>query len=59
MTKLDGLERSLENLIELSEQLQATGVDLVVLGQGIDTSTLAGKMFFHILGADRGVRQVR
>ena len=27
------------------------GVDLVVLDQGIDTSTPVGKMFFHILGA--------
>jgi DNA invertase Pin-like site-specific DNA recombinase len=31
--------------------LQAKGVDLVVLDQGIDTSTPVGKMFFHILGA--------
>jgi DNA invertase Pin-like site-specific DNA recombinase len=26
-------------------------VDLVVLDQGIDTSTALGRMFFHILGA--------
>jgi DNA invertase Pin-like site-specific DNA recombinase len=26
-------------------------VDLVVLDQGIDTSTAMGRMFFHILGA--------
>lgn len=51
VTKLDRLGRSLENLIELSKQLQAKGVDLVVLDQGIDTSTAVGKMFFHILGA--------
>jgi DNA invertase Pin-like site-specific DNA recombinase len=51
VTKLDRLGRSLENLIELSKQLQAKGVDLVVLDQGIDTSTPVGKMFFHILGA--------
>lgn len=51
VTKLDRLGRSLKNLIELSEQLQAKGVGLVVLDQKIDTSTPAGRMFFHILGA--------
>ncbi|TMR97558.1 recombinase family protein [Nonomuraea basaltis] len=51
VTRLDRLGRSLKNLIELSENLQARGVDLVVLEQGIDTSTPVGKMFFHIIGA--------
>lgn len=51
ITKLDRLGRSLEHLIALSKQLQAKGVDLVVLDQGIDTSTAVGRMFFQILGA--------
>lgn len=51
VTKLDRLGRSLEHLIELSKQLKAKGVDLVVLDQGIDTSTAVGQMFFQILGA--------
>jgi len=51
VTKLDRLGRSLKNLIELSEHLQEKGVSLVVLDQKIDTSTPAGRMFFHILGA--------
>jgi DNA invertase Pin-like site-specific DNA recombinase len=51
ITKLDRLGRSLEHLIELSKLLQERGVDLVVLHQGIDTSTALGRMFFHILGA--------
>lgn len=51
VTKLDRLGRSLEHLIELSKRLQAAGVDLVVLDQGIDTSTAVGRMFFQILGA--------
>jgi len=51
ITKLDRLGRSLKNLIELSEKLQKQGVALVVLDQGIDTSTPVGRMFFHILGA--------
>ena len=51
ITKLDRLGRSLEHLIELSKLLQTRGVDLVVLDQGIDTSTAVGRMFFQILGA--------
>ncbi len=51
VTKLDRLGRSLEHLIGLSNELQARGVDLVVLDQGIDTSTAVGRMFFQILGA--------
>lgn len=51
ITKLDRLGRSLEHLITLSNELNARGVDLVVLDQGIDTSTAVGRMFFHILGA--------
>ena len=51
VTKLDRLGRSLEHLIELSKLLESRGVDLVVLDQGIDTSSAVGKMFFHILGA--------
>ncbi len=51
VTKLDRLGRSLENLLELSNELQAKGVHLVVLDQGIDTSTTLGRMFFQILGS--------
>ncbi|MDQ3879598.1 MAG: recombinase family protein [Chloroflexota bacterium] len=51
VTKLDRLGRSLEHLMALSTQLQARRVDLVVLDQGIDTSTAVGRMFFQILGA--------
>ncbi|MFE3755711.1 recombinase family protein [Nocardia tengchongensis] len=38
-------------MIEPSKTLQERGVDLVVLDQGIDTSTAAGRIFFQILGA--------
>jgi len=51
ITKLDRLGRSLEHLIALAKDLHARGVDLVVLDQGIDTSTALGRMFFQILGA--------
>jgi DNA invertase Pin-like site-specific DNA recombinase len=51
VTKLDRLGRSLEHLIELSRQLQEREVDLVVLDQGVDTSTPIGRLFFQIIGA--------
>jgi DNA invertase Pin-like site-specific DNA recombinase len=51
VTKLDRLGRFLAHLIALSAELQQRGVDLVVLDQGIDTSTAMGRMFFQILGA--------
>ena len=51
VTRLDRLGRSLEHLIKLSGELQERGVDLVVLDQGIDTSTAVGRMFFQIIGS--------
>jgi DNA invertase Pin-like site-specific DNA recombinase len=51
ITKLDRLGRSLEHPIELSKHLQERGVDLVVVDQGIDTSTAVGRLFFQIIGA--------
>ena len=51
ITKLDRLGRSLAHLIDIAADLQARGVDLVVLDQGIDTTTAVGRMFFQILGA--------
>lgn len=38
-------------MVDLSGQLQARGVDLVVLDQGIDTSTAAGADVFQKLGS--------
>lgn len=51
ITKLDRLGRSLKNLIEIADDLQKRRVDLVVLDQGIDTTTPAGRLFFAIIGA--------
>ncbi|WP_405180870.1 recombinase family protein [Nocardia sp. NBC_01377] len=51
VTKLDRLGRTLEHLIDLAADLAERKVDLVVLDQGIDTSTAVGRMFFQILGA--------
>lgn len=51
VVRLDRLGRSVKNLIALVDQLREKGVDLVVLDQGIDTSTPAGRFFFHVLAA--------
>lgn len=51
ITKLDRLGRSVRHLIDLAEMLKQRGIGLRVLDQGIDTSTPAGRMFFHVLAA--------
>jgi DNA invertase Pin-like site-specific DNA recombinase len=48
---IDRLGRSLQNLIELLNQLESVKVDLFFHQQAIDTSTPMGKMMFSILGA--------
>jgi DNA invertase Pin-like site-specific DNA recombinase len=51
VTKLDRLARSTRHLVTLAAELQALGVELVVLGQAIDTTTPAGRLLFHVLAA--------
>jgi DNA invertase Pin-like site-specific DNA recombinase len=52
ITKLDRLGRSVVNLVELVDKLNALGVDLVVLDQpGMDTRTSTGKMIFTVVAA--------
>jgi DNA invertase Pin-like site-specific DNA recombinase len=51
VTRLNRLGRSLRHLIELVAQLDERGVDLVVLGQGIDTTTPGGRLLFHLMAA--------
>ncbi|MFI5614564.1 recombinase family protein [Amycolatopsis sp. NPDC051903] len=50
VTKIDRLGRSPAHLIEVSKQLQAKGVHLVVLDQGIDSSAAVERMFCQVLG---------
>jgi DNA invertase Pin-like site-specific DNA recombinase len=50
-TKLDRLARSVHHLTSLGRELEALGIDLVVLDQSIDTSTPAGRLLFHVLGS--------
>jgi len=49
--KLDRLGRSLHHLLTVAGEFEALGVDLIVLDDGIDTTTPAGKLFFQIRGA--------
>lgn len=49
--KLDRLGRSVRGLIELVDTLQTQGVGFASLTDGIDTTTTAGRFFFHILAA--------
>lgn len=48
---IDRLGRSLQNLIEILNELESLKVDLYFLQQAIDTSTPMGKMIYSILGA--------
>lgn len=47
--KLDRLGRSTKRLIELSEELQARGIELVSIRDSIDTTTAVGKAMFKML----------
>jgi DNA invertase Pin-like site-specific DNA recombinase len=49
--KLDRLARSTRHLVTLAADLEALGVDLVVLDQSIDTTTPSGRLLFHVLAA--------
>jgi DNA invertase Pin-like site-specific DNA recombinase len=48
---IDRMGRSLRDLIEVIEHLEATGVDLYLDQQNIDTTTPAGKLLFQVTGA--------
>jgi len=49
--RLDRLGRNLKHLIMLLDDLQALGVAFVTLGEGIDTTTPAGRLQLHVLSA--------
>jgi DNA invertase Pin-like site-specific DNA recombinase len=51
VTKLDRMGRSVKHLVDVGLSLRDRGVDLVVTQQGIDTTTAAGRMMFHVLAA--------
>src|SRR6266700_2348379 len=49
--KLDRLGRSLKDLIETLNLLNNRGVNFISLTESIDTTTPAGKLIFHLMGA--------
>lgn len=51
VTKLDRLARSMRHLTTAATELEALGIDLIVVDQGLDTSTPAGRLLFNMLGA--------
>ncbi|MBU1078421.1 MAG: recombinase family protein [Spirochaetes bacterium] len=61
--KLDRLGRSLIDLIKIVNSLKEKNIGFISLQDSIDTSTPAGKLFFHISGAfaefERSVIQER
>ena len=48
---MDRLGRSLADLIDTLRTLESASVDLFLHHQAIDTTTPAGRMFFHVMGA--------
>ncbi len=51
ITRLSRMARSVRHLTEVAALLSERGVDLVVLKQGIDTTTPVGRFLFHVIGA--------
>lgn len=51
VTKLDRAGRSIKHLIAMAEDLRERGIGLKVLDQGIDTTSAAGMLFFHLIAA--------
>ena len=51
VTRLDRLARSLHDLVQATQELSRKQVGLVVLEQELNTTTAAGKLLFHMLGA--------
>ncbi len=49
--KLDRMARSMKQLIETVEGMDARGIGLRSLTEAIDTTTAGGKLVFHIFGA--------
>jgi DNA invertase Pin-like site-specific DNA recombinase len=50
VTKLDGLARSVANLLEIVARLDRKGVTLRILNLGLDTSTPTGKLMLTVMG---------
>lgn len=51
ITRLSRPFRSVRHMTELAAQLDERGIDLIVLKQGIDTTTPAGRFLFRVIAA--------
>ncbi len=51
ITRLSRMARSVRNLTEIAADLHERNINLIVLKQGIDTTTPAGRFLFHVIGA--------
>lgn len=51
VTKLDRLGRSLQHLLRLIDEFNASGIGLIATTQNIDTKSSAGKLQLQIMGA--------
>ena len=51
VTKLDRLARSVPDLVDITERLEAKGVTLITLNLNLDTSTSTGKLMLNMLGS--------
>src|SRR5690606_2333800 len=49
--KLDRMGRSLHDLIEISNWLHDNNIGLISITDSIDTTSSAGRLFFHMVGA--------
>lgn len=49
--KLDWLGRSVKQLVDLVSYFEAEGINFVRLTDSIDTSTPAGRFFFHVMAS--------
>ncbi len=49
--KFDRFARSLKHLVESLDEFNAPGIDFISLTEGIDNTTPAGQLLFHIVGA--------
>ena len=51
VTRYDRLARSLRDLLDIVEHVRARGAGFRSLGEGIDTTTPAGRLVFHVFGS--------
>jgi DNA invertase Pin-like site-specific DNA recombinase len=49
--KLDRLGRSLSDLVRIVARFKEMGIELIFIGNNIDTTTKEGRLQFHIMGA--------